>query len=188
MERDSFVFYRSFYDAVKDLPNDIKLEVLTAIIEYALFDKDPDNLKPIAKGMFVLVKPNLDVNKKRYENGTKGGRRSKSAGAPVKKVATPPPVMSDAFADEVSQLKNDTSWCEATCMQYHIDTSTLHSRLDAFVVHCKVERPDNPHATLAEARRHFCAWMRKVYPVKIDSPTPSTTDYSFKGGFGGQDT
>ncbi len=36
MERESFIFYRSFYEAIRDLPDAIRLEVFTAITEYAL--------------------------------------------------------------------------------------------------------------------------------------------------------
>lgn len=73
-KRDSFIFYRSFYEAIHELKDDIKLEVFTAITEYALYGKVPEDLKPVAKGMFTLIKPNLDVNTARYENGKKGGK------------------------------------------------------------------------------------------------------------------
>lgn len=71
MERESFIFYRSFYEAIKDLPKDIKLEVFTAIVEYALYGRLPEDLKPFARGMFTLIKPNIDVNIVRFENGKK---------------------------------------------------------------------------------------------------------------------
>ena len=72
--RDSFVFYRSFYDAIKDLPRDVQGEIYTAIMEYSLYGKETENLKPIARSVFILMKPQIDVNNKRFENGKKGGR------------------------------------------------------------------------------------------------------------------
>lgn len=72
--RDSFVFYRSFYDAIKDLPRDVQGEIYTAIMEYSLYGKETENLKPIARSVFTLMKPQMDVNNKRFENGKKGGR------------------------------------------------------------------------------------------------------------------
>jgi hypothetical protein len=72
--RDSFVFYRSFYDAIKDLPRDVQGEIYTAIMEYSLYGKEAENLKPIARSVFTLMKPQIDVNNKRFENGKKGGR------------------------------------------------------------------------------------------------------------------
>lgn len=72
--RDSFVFYRSFYEAIRDLPRDIQGEIYTAIMEYGLYGNETDNLKPIARSIFMLVKPIMDANNSRYENGCKGGR------------------------------------------------------------------------------------------------------------------
>lgn len=72
--RDSFVFYRSFYDAIRDLPRDVQGEIYTAIMEYSLYGNETVNLKPIARSIFTLMKPQIDVNNKRFENGKKGGR------------------------------------------------------------------------------------------------------------------
>lgn len=72
--RDSFIFYRSFYDAIKELPRDVQGEIYTAIMEYSLYGKETENLKPIARSIFTLMKPQIDVNNRRFENGKKGGR------------------------------------------------------------------------------------------------------------------
>ena len=74
MERESFVFYRSFYEGIKELPRDIQGEVLTAIMEYGLNGVTTENQKPITKAMFALIKPQLDANNQRFENGKRGGR------------------------------------------------------------------------------------------------------------------
>lgn len=68
------MFYRSFYDAIKDLPRDVQGEIYTAIMEYSLYGKETENLKPIARSVFTLMKPQIDVNNKRFENGKRGGR------------------------------------------------------------------------------------------------------------------
>lgn len=75
--RDSFIFYRSFYEAIRDLPRDIQGEIYTAIMEYGLYGKETENLKPVARSIFTLIKPQIDVNNKRFENGSKGGRPPK---------------------------------------------------------------------------------------------------------------
>lgn len=72
--RESFVFYKSFYEAIKELPRDVQGEIYTAIMEYSLYGKETENLKPIARSVFTLMKPQIDVNNKRFENGKKGGR------------------------------------------------------------------------------------------------------------------
>jgi len=73
MERDSFIFYKSFYEAIKGMPRDIQGEIYTAIMEYSLYGNEIENLKPIAKSVMVLIKPQLEANNKRYNNGKKGG-------------------------------------------------------------------------------------------------------------------
>ena len=72
--RDSIVFYRSFYEAVKDLsPEDFKQSV-EAIMEYGLNDNEV-NASGVARAVFIMAKPQIDKNNKRYENGLKGGRK-----------------------------------------------------------------------------------------------------------------
>lgn len=67
-KRDSFIFYRSFFEATKWLKIDEKALLFEAICNYAL-DGKIVNLDGTAKGMFELVKPQLDANRKRFENG-----------------------------------------------------------------------------------------------------------------------
>lgn len=73
VKRDSFVFYRSFMDAIEQLDDSQHLEVLRAIIEYALEGTMPKK-KGIASAILMSVKPVIDKNNTSYENGKKGGR------------------------------------------------------------------------------------------------------------------
>jgi hypothetical protein len=68
--RESTVFYRSFYEAIKELDADTQAQVYSAIFEYALNFNELE-LKGVAKTVFTLIKPQLDANQKRYENGNK---------------------------------------------------------------------------------------------------------------------
>lgn len=71
------MFYRSWLDAIKNLPREMQGEVLTAIIEYGLDGVTTGSLKPITSAMLELVKPQIEANNKRLENGMKGGRPKK---------------------------------------------------------------------------------------------------------------
>lgn len=71
--RDSVVFYRSFWEAIKQLPEKERLESLTAILEYGLDEIEPKSAG-VASAMFLMAKPQIDANNRRYQNGTKGGR------------------------------------------------------------------------------------------------------------------
>lgn len=65
------VFYRSFYESLKGLSPIICAEVYDAIFSYGLDFIEPEFTEPVAKAMFTLIKPQLDANIKRYENGSK---------------------------------------------------------------------------------------------------------------------
>ena len=84
MNRDSFVFYKSFYEAIKNIPEEEQLKLYNAICEYSLFDIIPNLPDGIAKAMFILMKPNIDNANARYkasvENGKRGGRPRKKQG------------------------------------------------------------------------------------------------------------
>lgn len=75
MQRESIVFYRSFYEAIKEFKSDVQQDIYTAIMEYGLYGKEANDLKPIADAIFKLIKPQIDANNTRYENGKKGGRK-----------------------------------------------------------------------------------------------------------------
>lgn len=71
--RDSVLFYRSFYDAIKNIPDAERLRVYDSIMQYSMYDVEPD-LDGISLAVFLLVKPQIDANNKRYANGCKAKR------------------------------------------------------------------------------------------------------------------
>lgn len=72
-----FMFYRSFRDAIRQLPRRQQLALYDAIADYALDGTIPDIDNKIADAMFALMKPSIDRCKK--TDLTKPARR----GAPV---------------------------------------------------------------------------------------------------------
>ncbi len=89
-QRKSFIFYRSFYEAIKDLPRDIQGEVYTAIMEYGLNGITTENLKPVARSIFTLIKPQLDANEAKRSNGSKGGKKATEPQANGKQTTSKP--------------------------------------------------------------------------------------------------
>ena len=200
MARDSFIFYRSFHEAIRLMPPEVQAEVYPALVEYALNGKEPKGLSDIAQGVFILVKPNIDASITRIENGKKFG---KLGGRPTKKgkaassakskgeVPAPPSDYTLTLQQEIEQMKTDRTWNEPVCMQFHISTDDFNKRLDTFLNHCQCEYEGKPHKDINDAKRHFMSWSRKAYtPVESEHdsdaelPPPS---YEFNGGFGGQD-
>lgn len=73
MGKDSFVFYKSFYEAIKKLKKSDQLTLYSHICRYALGEK-VDVIEGVPAAIFDLIKPQIDANLRRYENGLKGGR------------------------------------------------------------------------------------------------------------------
>ena len=73
VNRKSFVFYDSFYKAMSYLNDKEKIQYIDAICNYSLYGITIDmDLK--IEAMFSLIKPQIDANIKKRENGKKGGR------------------------------------------------------------------------------------------------------------------
>ena len=76
--RDSFVFYKSFWEAIKELTPEDREKILYTIMEYALNGKEDPEISGVSKAVFTLIKPQIDANNIKYENGRKGGRPPKN--------------------------------------------------------------------------------------------------------------
>lgn len=74
--RESIVFYRSFYEAIKELSAEEFRNAVMAIMEYGLNDSEIDT-SGVAKAILIMAKPQIDKNNKRYENGLRGGTKPK---------------------------------------------------------------------------------------------------------------
>ena len=84
--RDSFIFYRSFFEASKHLTTDQAADLYFAICSYALDQKELE-LDDVCQAMFSLIKPQLDANYKKYLNGKKKAKSSKKIAKKSKQLA-----------------------------------------------------------------------------------------------------
>ena len=64
------IFYRSFYGAIRELPERNQVEVLRAICEFG-FDGSEPEISGLSKTIWILIKPNLQANRKKWESGCK---------------------------------------------------------------------------------------------------------------------
>ncbi len=71
--RDSFIFYKTFFECVESLPMRSGYALFMAICEYVYNEKEPELSGP-ARAMFNLMRAQIDANNRKYENGKKGGR------------------------------------------------------------------------------------------------------------------
>jgi L-rhamnose isomerase len=69
--RDSAIFYRSFYEAIDNLPSKSQKEqVYSAIFDFIFKNIEPQ-LKGNSLSVWILIKPQLIANQIRYENGSR---------------------------------------------------------------------------------------------------------------------
>ena len=84
--KDSFIFYRSFFNSLEKCPTEIQLPLFKAIARYALDYTEPDfSDSPhmqFAEAVWEGIKPQLDANYRKFLNGCKGAEFGKLGGAP----------------------------------------------------------------------------------------------------------
>lgn len=179
MARDSFIFYRSFFEAINHMPKEVQNEVYPAIAGYALDGKLPKNLSDSSKGILALIKPIIDKNNKRFENGKKGGRKKKSVEVKVYDLT---------FEQEVQQMKDDKDFSDHICKEFVMTPQQYNSTLEKYLGYIQKHKR-KPHDSMDDARSHLRYWIQKNNALKNPKPdTDTPSDYSYKGGFGGQDS
>lgn len=116
-ERESFIFYKSFYEALKEAEPKIQNEVFVAICKKGLYDEDTE-LNGVSKMLYTLIKPQLEANTKRYNDGKKGGRpkKEKTTGYENKKTTgyenkKPNNNVNDNVNDNDNENNNDNILC-----------------------------------------------------------------------------
>ena len=67
MERKQFTWYRSYYDALKELPAEEFRDIVLAVCAYALDGEEPE-LSGVARAIFTLILPTLEVGRSKAEN------------------------------------------------------------------------------------------------------------------------
>lgn len=78
MSQDTIVIFRSYIDAIAELPAELYKEVSRVLYAYAFDGIEPgDEASPTARALFIALKSQIDFNVARYEravrNGSKGG-------------------------------------------------------------------------------------------------------------------
>ena len=78
---ERMTFFKSYFEGVAGFDDDVRLEVLEAIIRFGLYGEEPQNLSPVARLAFTYARPSLEKSMHKGEvardNGNKGGRPKK---------------------------------------------------------------------------------------------------------------
>lgn len=86
MERESFIFYRSFYDSIKGLGDAEFAECMRFLCEYGLNGAERTG-GTLAEVVLKMAKPQIDANNQRRANGARGGRPKTNPSAEKKEVS-----------------------------------------------------------------------------------------------------
>ena len=113
-EKESFVFYRSFFEALQDLKDKERLKVYDAICDLALNENDT-KLTGIAKTIFTLIRPQILSNTKKYKDGQKGAQYGKLGGRP-KKEKTPVGLLKETPNENVNENVNVNDNVSDSCV------------------------------------------------------------------------
>lgn len=147
--RDSFVFYKSFYEGLQLLETDeAKLRVFYAICDFAFNDKEIDESK-FTKAELILMKitfPLLTAAKNNFERGMKGREYGIFGGRPKMD-----PTVRNKILEEVKQGISR----EFICQKYSISDKTIQRILkesDENNISDKIktsgQNPQNPNVNL----------------------------------------
>lgn len=113
---DSFQFFRSYWEAVRCLPDEERLKAYDAICGYALDGEEP-SIEGIARAVFIMAKPYLDNSRKKAVSGSLGGKngmgdskqRASKPQANDKQTASKPQANRKQVEVEVEIEKEDVS-------------------------------------------------------------------------------
>ena len=72
--RDNMIFYRSFAEAARNVPDEDRLAFYDALFDYAFNGEEPEDVTGVAMALFTIAKANIDANNRKADLGKKGGR------------------------------------------------------------------------------------------------------------------
>ena len=87
--RESMIFYASWWESIKELPVVVRNEVLNTVVEYGIEGVMTSEQGQMTKAIMALIKPQIDANNQKYENGCKGGEYGALGGRPKKPQQNP---------------------------------------------------------------------------------------------------
>jgi hypothetical protein len=169
--KHGFVFYRSWLEAIEELPDALMFELLKAIVYYGLNQEEPAEITPLARSYWKLIKPIIEANNKRYENGKKAKRKQngskteandKQVGSvrikEVKKLG-----IKELTNERIEELKNyRIEEDEAVVELFAMQLSTTKEEVIRLMVYFDnyLKSIDKQHPTITEYKRHFSNWVR----------------------------
>jgi hypothetical protein len=140
LKRDTFIIYRSFYEAMKPFDDSVKAKLFDAMCEFSLNGEDVE-LEGVAASLFMLMRPNLEANNKRYLNGSKAKpkqTRSKTEAKPKQK-ASKAEANKDKDKDKDEDKDKDKSGAIPTFFEFFKYAYSKNPKVDRAKLEMKYE-------------------------------------------------
>lgn len=181
--KHGFVFYRSWLEAIEELPDALMFELLKAIVYYGLNQEEPAEMTAQARSYWKLIKPIIEANNKRYENGKKAKQKQNVSKTEanekqdktirikeLKKLG-----ITELTNERIEELKNyRIEEDEAVVELFAMQLSTTKDEVIRLMVYFDnyLKSIDKQHPNITEYKRHFSNWVRhqEVKPLEKKQP------------------
>ena len=159
---EKFTFTKYIYDAIKDLPSDIQLEVYNNIMEYVFYDVEPDNSSPVSKSIFLLIKDKI-MKKTRKKEEYGNIKKTEIENIDFVKQQQDVTISEEEEKMLLNKVKSDISWKEqGICMKYSLKMQDADRYFDEFITHCICV--GRIHKNASDVKNNFTYWLR----IKLD--------------------
>lgn len=164
------VIYRSFFEAIKEIPKASQAEVWNAVFELG-FNFQDSELTGISKTVFTLIKPQILANIRKYKNGAKPKQNGSKTEARNKQNGSKTEGNVNDNVNDNEKIHNDIFrsmwkaqiWVESICMKFDSIPDDVRAHIDNFRKECILKA--DLKANEKEAKNHFINWIKVGNPI-----------------------
>jgi hypothetical protein len=146
-ERETMIVYRSFFESLKGCQKEVQADVWNAIFEMGFNQKEVE-LEGLSKTLWLLIKPQIEANLKRFLNGSK-------------------PKQKQNVSEIEAKPKQERSETEANNNNNNNNNNTIPT-LDEFVAYGLAQLPEVSNDAL---RLKYHSWSSNEWCVNVNGKT-----------------
>jgi len=156
--RETMIVYRSFFESLKGCEKEVQADVWNAIFEMGFNQKEVE-LDGLSKTLWLLIKPQIEANLKRFLNGSKPKQKQNKSETEAK----PKQELSETEA----KPKQELSETEAN-NNNNKNNNNLIPTLDEFVAYGIKQLPEVNTEAL---RLKYSSWVESNWIVTVGGKT-----------------
>lgn len=138
-------------------------ELLLAIINYGLNQVEPEKLSQLSNNYWRLIKPIIEANNKRYENGKKAKHKQSTSKEEAKDEQSTSVIIKELSNYKIKELSNyRIEEDEAVVELFAVQMSTTKEEIVRLMLYFEnyLKSIDKQHPNVTEYKRHFSNWVR----------------------------